>query len=84
MRLPQEKGDIGRVRPRFENLYDPLGIIPEFQPDRVALLPESAQAAGLELSLEYTGARLDGWLSYTLARATDRIAGADEPRSKVR
>ena len=29
--------DMSRVRPRFENLFDPLGIIPEFQADRVFL-----------------------------------------------
>ncbi|MDH3531578.1 MAG: TonB-dependent receptor [Gammaproteobacteria bacterium] len=69
------------VRPRFENLYDPLGLIPEIQPDRVRLDPSSAQSSGVEVSIDrYTGP-LTWWASYTYSEATDRIDGADELRS---
>jgi len=73
--------DMSHVRPRFENLYDPLGVIPEFQPDRVAIAPDRAEAAGLELSVDRSAGRWDWWASYTLARVTDRIDGIDEVRS---
>ena len=58
--------DVSRVRPRFENLYDPLGVIPEFQPDRVEVAPQSARSLGLELSLDqsignWTGGRPIPW-----------------------
>ncbi len=71
-----------RLAPRFENLYDPMQVAPEFQLDRVRLDPLSADAKGLELSVEY-GADEDfsWWASYTLSRATDNINGVSERRS---
>lgn len=73
--------DMSKVRPRFENLFDPLGIIPEFQPDRVAIVPQSAKSAGLEISVDGTVGHWDWWASYTLAEATDLIDGRNERRS---
>ena len=73
--------DLSRVRPRFENLYDPLGIIPELQPDRIMLAPQSAQSSGLELTLDFANTSWDWWATYTLARVTDRIDDLEEPRS---
>jgi len=70
-----------RVRPRFENLFDPLAIIPEFNADRVALQPASAESAGMEVSIDRAVGQWDWWASYTLSRATDRIDGRNEPRS---
>ncbi len=74
--------DYRRLKPRFENLFDPLALIPELAPDRVRLEPASARAAGLELTLEYrSGSDLDAWATYSLSRVEDRIAGLDQPRS---
>ncbi len=71
-----------RPKPRFENLYDALALIPELEPDRVRLDPESAQVHGVEISLEYRGAgELNGWVSYTWSKATDRIDGHDQLRT---
>ena len=73
--------DIGQIRPRFENLFDPLALIPELQPDRVRLDPTSAESKGLEVSIDRSNGPWTWWASYTLSRATDRIAGVDESRS---
>ena len=73
--------DIGDVRPRFENLFDPLGLIPEVQPDRIRLDPESAESKGLEVSLEKSHGPYHWWGSYVLSEATDRINGRDQLRS---
>ena len=73
--------DMSQVRPRFENLFDPLGVIPEFQPDRVMLAPQSARSTGLELTLDFASASWDWWVTYTLAEVTDRIDDIDQPRS---
>jgi hypothetical protein len=71
-----------RVKPRFENLFDPLALIPELAPDRVRLDPDSAKAKGFELTLEYRGrGELEWWMSYALSRATDRISGRNQARS---
>jgi len=70
------------LRPRFENLLDPVPLIPELAPDRIRLAPSSAEARGTELTLEYdAGGNLNGWMSYTLSRITDRIDGVDELRN---
>jgi len=74
--------DYQRLKPRFENLFDPLALIPELAPDRVRLDPESARARGVELTVEYRGDnKLDWWASYTWAKVTDTIDGVEERRS---
>ena len=73
--------DVHKIRPRFENLYDPLALIPELQPDRVRLDPSSARAEGAELSLSRSEDPWHWWASYTWSRATDRIDGRSEYRS---
>ena len=71
-----------QLRPRYENLFDPLALIPELEPDRVRVAPERGFARGLELSLTYSGTQeLSWWASYVLARVADRIDGADVARS---
>ncbi len=73
--------DIQDVRPRFENLFDPLGLIPEIQPDRIRLDPLSARSEGLEISIDKSEGALTWWASYVLSKATDRIGNRDELRS---
>ena len=70
-----------QLRPRFENLFNPLGLIPEVQPDRVRLDPSSARSRGLEVTLDRSDGPFTWWASYTLSEATDRINGIDEYRS---
>ncbi len=73
--------DMTSVRPRFENLFDPLGIIPEFQPDRVAIVPQSGRSTGLEVSIDRAVGPWEWWASYTLSEAIDRIDDRNEARS---
>jgi hypothetical protein len=72
---------IRHVLPRFENLYNPLGIMPELQADRVRLEPERAGVSGIELSADRSIGAWNWWLAYTLSEATDEIDGRDEARS---
>ena len=81
LRIEMFYKDLSHVRPRFENLYNPLGIIPELQPDRIRLDPASGQSSGFEISLERTTGPLNWWTSYTLSKATDRVNGEDQLRS---
>lgn len=81
LRIEVFRKDVREVRPRFENLYDPLGLIPELQPDRVRLDPSRARAVGAEISAAGSEGPWHWWASYTLSRSTDRIAGRDEYRS---
>lgn len=73
--------DFGRVRPRFENLYDPLGTMPELQADRIRIAPRRSLARGVELSLYKGSDNQTLWGSYAWSRATDRIDGTNIPRS---
>ena len=73
--------DIAHVRPRFENLFNPLGSMPELQADRTRLDPSSARSRGLELSAVRSAGPLDWWASYTWSEVTDNIDGMDVPRS---
>lgn len=80
-RLEVFQKTLSTVRPRFENLYDPLGLMPELQADRVRLDPTSATARGIEVSAEWTSGDWDVWAAYTWSEVTDRINGRDERRS---
>jgi len=81
LRLELFHKDMQDVRPRFENLYDPLGVIPELQPDRIRLDPTSAQADGAEFSVTRASDNWHWWASYTWSKVTDHIDGRDEYRS---
>jgi outer membrane receptor protein involved in Fe transport len=81
VRLEVFQKEIRDLRPRFENLFNPLGLMPELQADRVRLNPDKAGARGLELSADRSAGAWSWWASYTLSAVTDRIDGRDVPRS---
>jgi len=81
LRVEVFEKEMHQVRPRFENLFDPLRLIPEVAPDRVRLDPTSARSRGLEILLDRSAGPFTWWASYTLSEATDRINGVDEYRS---
>jgi len=71
-----------RLAPRFENLFDPIQLVPELQSDRVRLDPDSASARGIEIGIEYDANKaFNWWASYTLSRVTDSIGGISIRRS---
>lgn len=66
-----------RLRPRFENVLDPVQLIPEGSLDRVRIEAPEAEASGVEVTLRREAERgFSGWVSIALARAEDRIVGA--------
>ena len=81
LRLEMFQKEIRDVRPRFENLYDPLGIMPELQADRVRLDPSRATSRGVEISADRSQGPWNWWASYTWSEVTDRIDNRDVPRS---
>lgn len=81
-RLEFYRKDYGQVNPRFENLFDPLVLLPEFEFDRIRIAPARARADGMELWLNWRPAgHWSGWLSYTWSQVRDRIDGEDIYRS---
>jgi outer membrane receptor protein involved in Fe transport len=82
LRVEAYQKNFADPRPRFENLFDPLTLLPELQPDRIRILPESARARGVELSLAGDPDGPWWWrANYAWSRITDRIDGRDIARS---
>ncbi len=67
-------------RPRYENIFEPISIYPEIEPDRVLFAPELSQAYGLEMLIRGSRGRVDWWGNYAYSRTEDRIDGAWVPR----
>ena len=82
LRVEAFRKDYRRINPRFENLFDPLVLLPEAEFDRVRIAPDSALATGVELLLQLRPlGSWSGWLSYSWSRVEDRIDGQDVARS---
>jgi outer membrane receptor protein involved in Fe transport len=68
------------ARPRYENLFDPLVLLPELRPDRVRIAPDRAEVRGVEVFV--SGERpVAWWLSYSLSQAEDVFGAGRVPRS---
>lgn len=82
LRVEVYRKDYERLRPRHENLLNPLVVLPELKPDRIRIDPDSATAEGVELSIAYdSGGPRTAWLSYSLSSVEDRVAGEAIHRS---
>ncbi len=68
-------------RPRFENLLDPLTVLPEIAPDRVEVAPNAAGVRGAEISVIAEGAELTWWAGLTWSEAWDSMNEDRVPRS---
>lgn len=69
------------LRARYENIADPMQLIPEGGTDRVRVDASTARARGVELTLRRDAERgIAGWLSVVFARAEDFVEGAWRPR----
>ncbi len=82
LRLEGFYKNVDRPKQRFENLLNPLALVPELAADRLLVAPDRATAKGLEATLSYNpDERLNVWVSYTRASADDQIDGRKTPRS---
>jgi outer membrane cobalamin receptor len=70
------------VAPYFDNLLDPLALLPDLTPDRVRLVPHASEAAGLELSVRKPiSDSLTGWGTLAWSRVADDFPPGDILRS---
>lgn len=82
LRIEAYQKEYENPSPRFENLLDPLKLLPEAEFDRVRVDPDSARARGIEVLLnlhELHG--FSAWLGYAWSRAEDRFGDERVPRS---
>jgi hypothetical protein len=76
LRLEAYDKRLGALPPRYENLLDPLTLVPELKPDRIGVLPTRGRARGVEVLLSRRGdGPLRWWLSYSRSTAQERIDG---------
>jgi hypothetical protein len=61
------------LRPRYENVFNTLTLVPELQFDRVMIDPNKAESIGAEISLTHgiSGDDVLWWASYSWAQARD-------------
>ena len=82
LRLEAYHKAMSDLRPRYENLLNPLVVFPELRPDRIRIAPEQATARGLEVFVDQQlRAALTWWIGYSWSQVTDRIDGQTLPRS---
>jgi hypothetical protein len=68
-------------RPRFENLLDPMAVLPEIAPDRVEVAPLAAEVRGLEFTARRAGEAFSWWASLAWSDARDGLGGRHVARS---
>ncbi len=74
--------EMSQLHPRYENLFDPIQLFPESEPDRVRIAPDRALARGIEIVLGMDRGRPLSWRAgYALASVEDEIDGVWVPRS---
>jgi outer membrane receptor protein involved in Fe transport len=73
----------GSVRPRFENLFNALTLLPELQFDRTRIDVDKSEARGLDLVTSYGTASDDlfWWAGWSFGEVTDTTAEGSVKRS---
>lgn len=68
--------------PRYENILDPVSIVPEMEIDRERIAPDSAVAYGVEFSGRYAFDRhWSAFLNYAWSEVEDGSGEVDVPRA---
>jgi len=74
--------DYSHQRVRYENLLDPMQLIPEGSADRIRIDAPEARARGVEITFRREAERgLSGWVSLSLAEARENVDGEWQSRS---
>jgi len=82
LRVEAYRKDVSSPAPRYENLLNPIAVLPELEVDRIRVAPISARLYGTEFSARWQPReRWAGWLNYTWSEAIDRFTAAETPRS---
>jgi outer membrane receptor protein involved in Fe transport len=82
LRLDAYYRRLSRLHPRAENLFNPVELFPETEPDRILVKPDRARLRGVEILLRGDpNKRVHGWMSYAWSSARDVIDGDVVPRS---
>ncbi|HEU4654871.1 MAG TPA: TonB-dependent receptor [Steroidobacteraceae bacterium] len=82
LRVEAYRKNYHHLAPHFENLLDPLVLLPETESDRVMIDANGAHVRGLEVMMRLKPhGPWSGWLNYTWSEAQDEIGGHEQARS---
>lgn len=82
LRIEAYRKDVDGPLPRYENLFDPVTVLPELEVDRRRVEPRWSRLYGVEGSLRWqAGEPWSGWVGYTWSEAKDQFDGFSAPRS---
>jgi len=82
LRVDVYEKNYSHLRARFENLLDPIQLIPEGAADRVRIDAPEARAHGVEVTFRRDAERgLSGWVSLSIAEARENVEGDWQSRS---
>jgi len=82
LRVDVYNKDYSHQRVRYENLLDPMQLIPEGSADRIRIDAPEARARGVEITVRREAERgLSGWLSLSIAEAQENVNGEWQSRS---
>lgn len=71
-----------RMSPYFDNLLDPLSLLPELGPDRIRIVPGGSEASGVEFNIRKSlRENWSTWGSFSWSEVTDDFGGREVPRS---
>jgi hypothetical protein len=65
----------------FQNLTNPLSLVPELQPDRYQVSPDHFKSEGIEISFNGSWNKVNVWGNYSYSFIKDHIDGIKTPRS---
>jgi outer membrane cobalamin receptor len=68
-------------RPRFENIFDALVLLPELSPDRIRIEPDGGEFLGIEASILHRREPWTCWAGLTWSEAFDQFGAQDVPRT---
>ncbi len=81
LRVEAYRRDIRNPRPRHENVFESVNIVPEVEPGRVRIAPDRTRSEGIEVILRgAAGSRSRWWVNYALASARDHLLGKEVRR----
>ena len=81
MRLEWFRKSQSDPRPHFENLLDPMTVLPEIGPDRMLIAPTGAEVRGSEFSVISEGFDFTWWAGLAWSEALDAVNGRRVSRS---
>lgn len=81
-RIEAYRKQIHHPSPRYENLLNPVSLIPEMEIDRRRIAPDGALAYGVEFAGRYTlNEHWSGFLNYAWSEIEDDFGTTDVPRN---